>query len=68
MHADLRAAIRLLIRRPGFGLTIVLTLTVALGAFTAIFSLVNALMLRPLPFEGADRIVLVEAVIALRAE
>jgi putative ABC transport system permease protein len=63
MHADLRAAIRLLIRRPGFGLTIVLTLAVALGAFAAIFSLVNALMLRPLPFEDSDRIVLVEAVV-----
>ena len=39
------------------------TLAIALGAFTAIFSLVNALILRPLPFASADRIVLIEAVV-----
>jgi putative ABC transport system permease protein len=63
MRGDLRAAIRLLIRRPAFCLTIILTVAIALGAFTAIFSLVNALILRPLPFENADRVVLIETIV-----
>jgi putative ABC transport system permease protein len=56
---DLRFAIRSLIRRPGFTLTAVITLALGIGATTAIFSVVNAVILRPLPFERADRIVAV---------
>src|SRR5688572_12120807 len=54
---DLRFALRSLGRQPGFALTAVMTLALGIGATTAIFSVVNAVMLRPLPFERADRIV-----------
>ena len=54
---DLRFAIRSLLRRPGFALTAIVTLALGIGATTAIFSVVNAVILRPLPFERADRIV-----------
>jgi predicted permease len=63
MRADFRAALRLFSRRPAFCATVVLTLAIALGTFTAIFSLVDALILRPLPFADADRIVVVEAIV-----
>jgi putative ABC transport system permease protein len=56
---DLRFALRSLFRRPGFALTAVVTLALGIGATTAIFSVVNAVILRPLPFERADRIVAV---------
>ena len=53
---DLRFAIRQLRKNPGFALTTVLTLALGIGATTAIFSLINAVLLRPLPFPEADRI------------
>jgi putative ABC transport system permease protein len=61
---DLRIALRLLTRRPGFSAAIVLTLAIALGASAAIFSLLNAIILRPLPFPNADRIVAVNALVS----
>jgi len=54
---DLRIALRTLGQRPGFALVIVLTLALGIGANTAIFGVVNACMLRPLPFPDADRLV-----------
>jgi putative ABC transport system permease protein len=60
---DLRTAVRLFRRRPGFALAIVLTLAIALGSASAIFSLLHAIVLRPLPFPDADRLVTVEAVV-----
>jgi putative ABC transport system permease protein len=56
---DLRFGLRTLRRQPGFAATAVLTLALGIGATTAIFSVVNAVVLRPLPFAAPDRIVAV---------
>jgi predicted permease len=54
---DVRFAARTLRRTPGFTTTVVLTLTLATGATTSIFSVVNGVLLRPLPFPEPDRLV-----------
>ena len=57
LRQDLRYALRALARRPGFALVIVSTLAVALGANTTMMALVDAVLLRPLPFAEAERLV-----------
>ena len=56
MIQDIRIAIRNLVRVPGFAVAFVLTLGLGIGANTAIFSVINGVLLRPLPYPEADRI------------
>jgi putative ABC transport system permease protein len=54
---NVRYAVRTLARAPGFTTTVVLTLAVGIGANTAVFSAIDAILLRPLPFPNSDRLV-----------
>jgi len=56
MMSDFKYAVRQLRKSPGFALTAVLTLALGIGANTAIFTLVDSIMLRPLPFPQQDRL------------
>ena len=56
---DLRFGLRTLFRNPAFSIVAVLTLTLGVGANAAIFSVVNAVLLKPLPWSDPDRVVTV---------
>ena len=55
--ADLKLLFRRLRKSPGFAVTVLLTLAIGIGANTAVFSVVNSVLLQPLPYPGADQLV-----------
>ncbi len=59
LRKDLAFSARSLLRKPGFALIAIFTLALGIGANTAIFSVINGVLLRSLPYEAADRLVMV---------
>ncbi len=57
IFADLKLAVRRLIKSPGFAATVLLTLAIGIGANTAVFSVVNSVLLKPLPYPDSNRLV-----------
>jgi predicted permease len=68
VRRDVRFTARALRRTPGFTLAVVLMLALGIGANTAVFSVVNNVLLKPLPYPGADRIVVLRTAFHTRGE
>ena len=56
---DIKYGVRTLAKNPGYAVLAILTLGLGIGANTAIFSVINGVLLKPLPYEHGDRLVLV---------
>ena len=65
---DIRYGVRGLLKHPGFTAIVVITLALGIGASTAIFSVVNSVVLRPLPYRTAERIVAIRNTIRTAGE
>jgi putative ABC transport system permease protein len=61
LRQDVRNSLRILVRQPGVSTAAILSLAVGIGANTAVFSVVNRVLLRPLPYQQPDRLVMISA-------
>ena len=68
LWSDLRYAARTVSRSPGLAALVIMIVALGVGANTAIFSVVNAVLLKPLPYPGADRIVAISTALPARGE
>ena len=60
LFQDLKLAVRRLLKAPGFSLTVVSLLALGIGTTTALFSVVDGVLLRPLPYPNPDRLVFLQ--------